>query len=89
MYVDFLQNRREQTVVPPYAVRPVSGATVSTPLSWDELDADLSPSRFTMDTVPERLERSGDLFRDALANGQDLAEAAGRLERYLNISSSR
>ena len=68
VYVDFLQNRREQTVVPPYAVRPVAGATVSTPLSWDELDADLSPARFTMDTVPERLARSGDLFRDAPRN---------------------
>ena len=89
VYVDFLQNRREQTVVPPYAVRPVSGATVSAPLSWDELDADLSPSRFTLDTVPERLARTGDLFRDALANGQDLADAAGRLERYLSLSSPR
>ena len=89
VYVDFLQNRREQTVVPPYAVRPVAGATVSAPLSWDELDADLSPSRFTLDTVPERLARTGDLFRDALANGQDLADAAGRLERYLSLSSPR
>ena len=87
--MDFLQNRREQTVVPPYAVRPVAGATVSAPLSWDELDADLSPSRFTLDTVPERLARTGDLFRDALANGQDLADAAGRLERYLSQSSPR
>jgi bifunctional non-homologous end joining protein LigD len=89
VYVDFLQNRREQTVVPPYAVRPVAGATVSTPLSWDELDADLSPARFTMDTVPERLARSGDLFRDAPATGQDLADAAGKLEGYLGMSSPR
>ena len=83
VYVDFLQNRREQTVVPPYAVRPVAGATVSTPLSWDELDSDLQPQRFTVDTVPERLSRSGDLFRDAFANRQDLAVAAGKLEHYL------
>ncbi len=86
VYVDFRQNRRERTVVPPYAVRPVAGATVSTPLSWDELDPDLSPDRFTMDTVPARLVRAGDLFREALANRQDLAVAAGRLERYLRIS---
>ena len=89
VYVDFLQNRREQTVVPPYAVRPVAAATISTPLSWDELDADLSPARFTMETVPGRLARTGDLFRDALANRQDLAVAAGKLERYLGISSPR
>ena len=89
VYVDFLQNRREQTVVPPYAVRPVAGATVSAPLSWDELDAGLSPSHFTVDTVPGRLARTGDLFRAALANGQDLAGAAGRLEHYLSLSSPR
>ena len=86
VYVDFMQNRRQQTVVPPYAVRPVAGATVSTPLSWDELDADLAPERFTIDTVPERLTRTGDLFRDALANRQDLAAAADNLARYLRRS---
>lgn len=89
VYVDFLQNRRERTVVPPYAVRPVAGATVSTPLSWDEMDADLSPTRFSIDTVPERLERTGDLFRGALANRHDLADAAVRLERYLTLSPPR
>ena len=36
-----LQNRRGQTIVPPYSVRPVSGARVSTPLDWDELEGDL------------------------------------------------
>ena len=86
VYVDFLQNRRERTVVPPYAVRPTAGATVSTPLSWDELDSGLSPGRFTMDTVPARLASVGDLFRGALTDRQDLAAAAGGLERYLRVS---
>ena len=45
VYVDYLQNRRSATVVPPYAVRPVPGARVSMPLDWDELDADLTPDR--------------------------------------------
>ncbi len=84
VYVDFRQNRRERTVAPPYAVRPVAGATVSTPLSWDELDADLSPDRFTIDTAPARLQRVGDLFRGALTERQDLWAAAGRLGRYLD-----
>lgn len=83
VYVDFRQNRRERTVAPPYAVRPVAGATVSTPLSWDELDADLSPDRFTIDTVPARLQRVGDLFRGALTERQDLMAAVDRLRRYV------
>jgi bifunctional non-homologous end joining protein LigD len=39
VYIDFLQNRRGQTIVPPYVVRPVPGARVSAPLDWDELDS--------------------------------------------------
>jgi bifunctional non-homologous end joining protein LigD len=75
VYVDFGQNRREQTVVPPWVVRPVPGATVSTPLDWDELDRDLHPSRFDMRTALERLERLGDLFRGTLTDPQGLAAA--------------
>ncbi len=49
VYIDFMQNRRGQTVVPPYVVRPVQTATVSTPLEWDELSSDLRAEEFTMD----------------------------------------
>jgi len=79
VYLDFGQNRKSQTIVPPYSVRPVPGAQVSTPLSWDELDASLSPSSFTIENALERFERLGDLFRPALTDPQDLMEAAARL----------
>ncbi len=80
VYLDFLQNRRGQTVVPPYCVRPVRGATVSTPLAWDELeDGDLSPQRFTLQTVPGRIAAHGDLFRPALEDRQDLLPAIDAL----------
>ena len=86
LYVDFLQNRRSQTIVPPYSVRPVPGAHVSTPVHWDELDAGLRPSLFTIRTVGERIERFGDLFRPALPSeggGQDLMPAILKLEEAL------
>ncbi|MCB9899639.1 MAG: DNA ligase [Planctomycetes bacterium] len=83
VYIDFGQNRAGQTVVPPYSVRPVPGATVSTPLMWDELEGELHPSMFTIRTVPERLQRHGDLFRGALADRQDLVPAIEALDRYL------
>ncbi|MFQ5504290.1 MAG: non-homologous end-joining DNA ligase [Planctomycetota bacterium] len=83
VYVDFLQNRRGQTVVPPYVVRPVEGATVSMPLAWDELDRELCPSRFTIATAPARVSRLGDLFRDALSDRQDLMPAIERLTAYV------
>jgi bifunctional non-homologous end joining protein LigD len=83
VYVDFLQSRRGQTVVPPYAVRPVAEASVSTPLTWDELDGDLHPSHFTLHDVIERLESRGDLFLPVLGEGEDLLPAIAALERYL------
>jgi DNA ligase D-like protein (predicted polymerase) len=84
VYLDFLQNRRSQTVVPPYVVRPLRGASVSTPLSWDELEqADLSPQRFTLQTVPERVQTRGDLFRPALEDRQDLLPAIAALDDVL------
>jgi bifunctional non-homologous end joining protein LigD len=75
VYIDFGQNRKEQTVVPPYIVRPVPGARVSAPLNWDELSSELDPATFTMFTMRERVQRVGDLFRGVLDDPQDLAAA--------------
>ncbi len=84
VYLDFLQNRRSQTIVPPYSARPVRGASVSAPLFWDELeDDDLTPLRFTIKTMPARVEAVGDLFRKALDDPQDLLPAIALLEDVL------
>lgn len=84
VYIDFLQNRRSQTVVPPYSVRPVRGATVSTPLHWDELeDVDLRPLRFTIKTVPDRIREHGDLFAPVLHDRHDLLPAIEQLAAVL------
>ena len=73
VYVDFLQNRKSATVVPPYAARPVPEASVSMPLDWDELDDDLHPGRFTIKNTPALLARRGDRFRPTLTDRQDFA----------------
>ncbi len=84
VYLDFLQNRRGQTVVPPYAARPVPAASVSAPLDWDELDGDLRPEQFTIRNLPERLDRIGDLFAGTLHDRQPLLPAIRKFqERYL------
>jgi bifunctional non-homologous end joining protein LigD len=84
VYLDCLQNRRSQTVVPPYVVRPVRGATVSAPLQWDELEeTGLQPQNFTIHTMPARLLARGDLFRRALDDGQDLLPAISALQEVL------
>jgi len=84
VYLDFLQNRRSQTIVPPYAVRPVRGASVSTPLLWDELEeTTLAPQNFTIHTVPERVQTLGDVFRKALEDRQNLLPAIAALQDVL------
>jgi bifunctional non-homologous end joining protein LigD len=59
VYLDYLQNRHGQTIVAPYSVRPLPGATVSMPLLWDEVNSSLDPKNFTIKNAIERLERAG------------------------------
>src|SRR5262245_4364040 len=79
VYLDYLQNRRGQTLAAPYSVRPYPGATVSTPLKWQEVTKKLDPSRFTINTIPKRLEKVGDLWKPVLGPGIDLAACLSRL----------
>jgi len=55
--IDVLRNRRGSTVVAPFSPRARPGAPVSTPLAWDELSARRRPDRWTVRTVPRRLEQ--------------------------------
>jgi bifunctional non-homologous end joining protein LigD len=64
VYVDVLQNARGHHAVPPYVVRAVPGATVSTPLRWQEVNDALDPAGLNLRTVFRRLARQ---TRDPLA----------------------
>jgi bifunctional non-homologous end joining protein LigD len=55
VYVDVLQNARGHHAVPPYVLRAVPQACVSTPLAWDELIPHLHPQAFTLRTIFDRL----------------------------------
>jgi bifunctional non-homologous end joining protein LigD len=69
VYVDYLQNIRAKTVAAAYSVRARPGATVSTPLEWKEVDAGLDPRDFTIETVPNRLRRYGDIWARVMKKG--------------------
>jgi bifunctional non-homologous end joining protein LigD len=56
-YIDVLQNARGHHVVPPYVLRAVPAATVSTPLKWDELTGRLNPNQFDLKTALRRFQR--------------------------------
>jgi DNA ligase D len=59
IFVDFNQANRDRTIAGAYSPRALPTATVSTPVTWDELD-DVDPRDFTLRTVPERLAATGD-----------------------------
>ncbi|HEY0679239.1 MAG TPA: DNA ligase D [Chitinophagaceae bacterium] len=80
IYVDYLQNRRGQTLASAYSVRPKPGATVSTPLEWKEVKPGLHPSQFTIYNIMERLKKKGDLFSGVLGKGIDLNKTLKLLE---------
>jgi bifunctional non-homologous end joining protein LigD len=73
--IDSNQNGEGKTIASVYSVRPRVGAPVSTPLRWEEVNADLDPAEFTMDVVLERVRVRGDLFADVLGGGQSLGAA--------------
>ncbi len=81
VYLDFLQNNRGQTLAAPYSVRPVPGATVSTPLRWSEVRRGLDPTRFTIKTMVKRLDKIGDLWAAVLGEAIDLLKVIDRLRQ--------
>ena len=60
LFVDYNQNARDHTIASAYSVRGNPIGTVSTPIRWDEV-GDVHPDDFTIDTVPARFARLGDL----------------------------
>jgi len=75
--VDWSQNSRHKTTVCAYSLRARERPTVSTPLSWDEVEAavaasDASSLVFTAPEVLERIDRQGDLFAPAATLEQPL-----------------
>ena len=64
IFVDFNQANRDRTMAGAYSPRALTGATVATPITWDELAAGVDPASFTVRTVPERLATTGDPWAD-------------------------
>ncbi|MET0325999.1 MAG: ATP-dependent DNA ligase, partial [Ilumatobacteraceae bacterium] len=59
--LDYTQNAVNKTLVAPFSTRAAPGAPVSVPIAWDELDdPDLTPGRWTIADIGERVAHHGD-----------------------------
>lgn len=81
IYVDFLQNRKGQTISSVYSLRPKPGAPVSMPLHWKEVKPGLSPLDFNIHNALRRIKKTGDIFSGVLGKGFDLGKALKNLDR--------
>jgi bifunctional non-homologous end joining protein LigD len=79
VYIDYLQNILGKTLATAYSPRASEFAGVSTPLTWDEIDDGVSPSDFTIKTVPARFASMPDLWRPVIAGPP--VDLQGVLER--------
>jgi bifunctional non-homologous end joining protein LigD len=79
--VDYNQNRWGSTLASVYSVRPTRLATVSTPVTWDEVAAGIAIEDFRLDNVRERFTKTGDLWKP-------LVSPKGRtdLGRFLQVT---
>ena len=80
IYVDYLQNRKGQTLSAAYSLRPRKGAPVSTPLEWKEVKHGLNPLDFNIHNIKKRVEKKGDLFAPVLQKGIDMMKVLKKLE---------
>lgn len=81
IYLDYLQNRRGQTIASVYSARPKPGATVSTPLLWEEVKKGLTPQQFTIFNIEERIKKMGDIFKGILGKGIDMKKCIKNLSK--------
>jgi bifunctional non-homologous end joining protein LigD len=80
IFMDVLRNRYAQHAVPPYAVRPLPGAPVAAPLHWEELDdSKLKPGRWTIATLPARLDAEGDVWHGIGGRARAIGPALRKL----------
>jgi bifunctional non-homologous end joining protein LigD len=61
--LDYNQNRLGATLASIYSVRPTPVASVSTPVTWDEVENGIESADFTMKNVPARVAKMGDLWK--------------------------
>ena len=78
VFVDFGQNARDRTIASAYSIRPMPDARASAPLAWEEVPT-VEPEAFTLETLPARVAKVGDLTRGMWRRKRSLVPLFERL----------
>ena len=81
VFIDYNQNAKDRTVASAFSVRPRPDARVSTPLTWEEIDA-CDPADFTLKTMPAWFKTNGDRHAD-------IDRHPGSLDALLELSAKQ
>ncbi|WP_330949149.1 DNA ligase D [Virgibacillus sp. MG-45] len=80
LYIDYVQHGKDKTLIAPYSPRKTAEATVATPLFWEEINKNLRPEQFTINTVVSRVHEYGCPF----ANYQE-AQRHQKMDKLLQL----
>jgi bifunctional non-homologous end joining protein LigD len=72
VYVDAMQNARGKTIAAAFSARARSGASVSMPLTWKQIEKAVKISDFTIENVPDLIKRNGTAWADFFTSVQTL-----------------
>ena len=71
LYFDYLQMWRGKNIIAPYSLRGKESASVSAPVTWEELKSGISPCDFNITSLPERINTHGNLFSAMIKGDKD------------------
>lgn len=81
IYLDYMQNRRGQTLASPYCVRPRAGAPVSMPLEWSRLTKRIEPGQFHLKNAAAWVKKHGDPWAGIFGKPINLKTCLANLRR--------
>ncbi len=81
IYLDFMQNRRGQTLAAPFCIRPKPGAPVSMPLAWKDLKSGVKPEQFNIENALRLIPKNRQHWQGVLGKAINLDKCQARLRK--------